>query len=214
MVVKRFLAALAVALVSWPFAAAAFDGNRKGIVLGGGVGLSPTARWSTELASESKFGVGLHFFAGYAWDEQNMIGCENNGTVYHSNYYNSDSLVGSGDLLTAQGFQGASWYHYWGQSARASLRSSGWGSVSSAGGRATIATRAAPICSAPDTNSHAVCRLGSTSRPGEPLMRAMTSHIAISVYWSAALYSERAHGPRHLCLPIIPFAPVRTGPGD
>jgi len=119
MAVKRFLAALAVALVSWPFAAAAFDGNRKGIVLGGGVGLSPIARWSTEFASESKFGVGLHFFAGYAWNEQNMIGYERNVTVYHSDYYNSDSLVGSGDLLTAQGFQGASWYHYWGQLTRA-----------------------------------------------------------------------------------------------
>jgi hypothetical protein len=119
MVVKRFLAALAVALVSSPFAAAAFDGNRKGIVLGGGMGLSPTARWSAELASECKFGVGVHFFAGYAWDEQNMVGYEKNGTVYHSKYYNSDSLVGSGDLLTAQGFQGASWYHYWEQPARA-----------------------------------------------------------------------------------------------
>jgi hypothetical protein len=127
MAVKRFLAAVSVVLAVLPVASSAFDGERKGIVLGGGVGLSPMARWSTELASESKFGVGLHFFAGYAWDEQNMIGYENNGTVYHSDYYNSDSLVGSGDLLTAQGFQGASWYHYWGQRARAFFTAVGLG---------------------------------------------------------------------------------------
>ena len=112
------VALLAAALAMMPLAASAFDDEREGIVLGAGAGLAPVARWSTEFSSEDKFGAALQFFAGYAWNERDMIGLEGNAALYHSAHFNADSLLDSGDMLTWQGFQGAAWYHYWGQPAR------------------------------------------------------------------------------------------------
>jgi len=118
MVVKRFLTALSVALAMLPAASSAFDGNRKGLVLGGGVGVSPVARWSTEGIGESMVGLGMHIVAGYAWDEHNVIVYEGNLTFFSSDYYNSTSLFGSSSLLSAQGIDAASWYHYAGPAGR------------------------------------------------------------------------------------------------
>lgn len=91
----------------------AFDGMRKGFVLGGGLGFSPYTTWSfsEELFGfnvnfdESNVGIGLNLVIGYAWDEYNMLVYEGNVTGA-----NSDLL----DETISQGFNGASWYHYFG----------------------------------------------------------------------------------------------------
>ncbi|UCD64811.1 MAG: hypothetical protein JSW34_05085 [Candidatus Zixiibacteriota bacterium] len=83
--------------------ASAFDGLRKGFVLGGGLGMAPVVRTSIFDADDSRGGVGLHIVIGYAWDEYNMI-------VYESNVAGAEA----GRVTYAQGFGGPAWYHYFG----------------------------------------------------------------------------------------------------
>ena len=96
-----------------------FDGQRKGFVLGGGLGFSPVSRWSVPVAftdisgnflfvqdvSENKVGLGLNVLIGYAWDERNMIVYEGNVSSYQSDIFAT---------TISQGFNGAAWYHYFG----------------------------------------------------------------------------------------------------
>jgi hypothetical protein len=101
-----------ITLLALLFAAAstsAFDGMRKGFVLGGGLGFAPTADVEVNgggvSVSEDGSGMGLNMVIGYAWDEQNMI-------VYEGNVAGWETDVTNADI--AQGFNGASWYHYMG----------------------------------------------------------------------------------------------------
>ncbi len=50
-----------------------FNGERKGFVLGGGLGLAPLIKTSTRTDVDNNSGVGLNLLIGHAWDEQNMI---------------------------------------------------------------------------------------------------------------------------------------------
>ncbi len=96
---------LSVVLVT---SASAFDGMRRGFVLGGGLGIAPTISWKSVYATafkEDVSGVALNFFLGYAWDEQNMLVWETNIVGWESDWSNDD---------IAQGFGGASFYHYFG----------------------------------------------------------------------------------------------------
>lgn len=107
----------------------AFDGTRKGFVLGGGLGISPTATIKTDPVStpfgtfkidESNSGFGLNFIIGYAWDEHNMIVYEGNVVGY---------TLGSGitKVDVYQGFNGASWYHYFGPVGKSGFINAGLG---------------------------------------------------------------------------------------
>lgn len=82
-----------------------FDNMRKGFVLGGGLGMAPSAKFSIDgfAGDVNKTGFGLNFLAGYGWDEFNMIVYEGNIAGYSENSIN-----------VTQGFNGASWYHYFG----------------------------------------------------------------------------------------------------
>jgi len=103
-----FLTLLVLLLVS---SASAFNGERQGFVLGGGLGFAPMAKMSLDdfEEDESNSGFGLNFIIGYAWDEYNMI-------VYEGNVCSYTSSEILNDLTVAQGFNGASWYHYFGPS--------------------------------------------------------------------------------------------------
>jgi hypothetical protein len=92
---------LVVVLASSAFG---FNGLRKGFVLGGGLGIAPMIRISLGDADNSEVGPAANIFLGYAWDEYNMIVYESNVTVYEEN-----------QISAAQGFGGASWYHYFGE---------------------------------------------------------------------------------------------------
>ncbi|KAA3635809.1 MAG: hypothetical protein DWP97_04035 [Calditrichaeota bacterium] len=80
-----------------------FDGMRKGFVLGGGLGFAPSATFEIDgfQGQLDNSGVGLNLVIGYAWDEFNMIVYEGNVAAYSVEGYD-----------ISQGFNGASWYHY------------------------------------------------------------------------------------------------------
>jgi hypothetical protein len=113
-------------LAMWPGRSPILDGNRQGLVLGLGLGVSPVATWSSATDREHKTGFGYHAVAGWGWDRSNLLVYEDNGTLYHGKR-NADSLIGSGALLTGQGFRGAVWYHYYGPTGRSPFTAAGLG---------------------------------------------------------------------------------------
>ena len=98
----------------------AFDGQRKGFVLGGGLGIAPSVTWDSGLPGfeESKAGLGLNIMLGYAWDERNMIVYEGNGAGFQSDF---------GNAQITQMFNGAAWYHYFGPKGKSFFTSVGVG---------------------------------------------------------------------------------------
>jgi len=116
---------LVITLVTVLFLAAsagAFDGTRKGFVLGGGLGIAAFADYNAEehgrTLSEGGSDIGMSFLLGYAWDDRNMIVYEGNASGW-----TSDSL----DENVFQGFYGAAWYHYYGHSNRSLFSVAGLG---------------------------------------------------------------------------------------
>jgi len=115
---KWALVAALVVLIAAP--ASAFDGYRKGFVLGGGLGIAPNASWSWDYEGgedDNGAGVGLNLLIGYSWDEHNMI-------VYEGNVVAYSTLE---DLTASQGFNGISWYHYFGPAGRSFFTAVGIG---------------------------------------------------------------------------------------
>lgn len=106
--------------------ASAFDNLRKGFVLGGGLGFTPSAKWSADVKTyygvekydEDGTGIGYNLIIGYAWDEKNMIVYEGNIAAYKSDFFK---------VNVYQGFNGASWYHYFGQSGKSLFAAGGIG---------------------------------------------------------------------------------------
>ncbi len=100
---KRILVLLLVFLLVFMTSTQAFDGKRKGFVLGGGLGLAPVARWSTSGLDESSVGYGGNGLIGLGWDEQNLIVLESSDVLYKSDIFDCD---------LSQLFFGPTWYHY------------------------------------------------------------------------------------------------------
>jgi hypothetical protein len=109
---KRLLVSSILLIMLLTATSYSFDGMRKGFVLGGGAGFCPTATWSYDFGSstfdDQGTGFGINFIIGYAWDEQNMI-------VYEGNIAGYSTQFGIlPDARIYQGFNGASFYHYFG----------------------------------------------------------------------------------------------------
>jgi hypothetical protein len=112
-----FLILILVCLAASSFA---FDGNRKGFVLGGGIGLAPVSRFSVGNYHEDGLGVGVNFVIGYGLDNQNLIVYEGNvsyrnselfsKTGWETEYFFDGGTIGN--QMIGQGFNGAAWYHY------------------------------------------------------------------------------------------------------
>lgn len=119
---KRLVMITLMAVLFMATTACAFDGMRKGFVLGGGLGVAATADWELDFSgvsfSEDGSGLGLHVLIGYAWDEQNMIVYEGNVASWKSD------LI---DETIAQGFNGAAWYHYFGPVGKSFFTAAGVG---------------------------------------------------------------------------------------
>lgn len=103
---RHFAALLLLIGILLPVSSHAFDGQRKGFVLGFGVGYSPIMRLAIDEsgAGRTEQGLSLAFPIGYAWNNRNMLIWEG-----APNYYWVD-LNG-----TSQGMQGVwtlRWYHY------------------------------------------------------------------------------------------------------
>jgi hypothetical protein len=103
---KWVILALTLALMLVPLSTYAFDGQRKGFVMGFGCGYSPWAKWSRDNPSLSETGQGLDMRIplGYAWSNQNMLVYEGAPTFFKSN---DDE-----HSCATQGVWGIRWYHY------------------------------------------------------------------------------------------------------
>ena len=114
---KKILPIFLLTLAGLSSSVFSFDGNRKGFVLGGGLGLAPAVTVSADLKEtvtgdgqfslyglrDTRVGAAINFLVGYAWDDRNMIVLEGNGAAFEDS-----------DVLVSQSFSGASWYHYFG----------------------------------------------------------------------------------------------------
>ena len=138
-VVSRLVFMVIVLTLLAASSSSGFDGNRKGFVLGGGLGIAPTAGWSGTGTfgaalviidtSEYRTGAGFNFLIGHGWDEKNLIVFEIN-----MSRWKSDLLTireGSGQLLLNssiwQGYIGGAWYHYFGSVGRSLFTALGLG---------------------------------------------------------------------------------------
>jgi len=106
----------------------AFDGNRKGFVLGGGLGVAAVCNWKVDVdlygwdlgeVDESRTGVGVQFVIGGAFDERNVLVYEGNVAGFSSELLADESV--------AQGFNGAAFYHYWGPKGKSVFTAVGLG---------------------------------------------------------------------------------------
>ncbi|MBU8933985.1 MAG: hypothetical protein KOO62_08245 [candidate division Zixibacteria bacterium] len=124
---KRMLPVSLMMMVLLASSSLAFDGNRKGFVVGGGLGFAPTATSSIDRdgpdTEDNGSGLGLNLVIGYAWDEHNMLVCEGNIASYSSN----QTYIWLPFRTVMQGFYGASWYHYYGPQGRSFFTAVGLG---------------------------------------------------------------------------------------
>ena len=116
-----------------------FDGNRRAVVLGGGLGYAPTSGWSgkaLDLTSsqvidfdENKAGVGFNFLIGHGWDEKNLIVFEINMSRWVSDLLAYQKSTGQieRESIILQGYIGAVWYHYYGALGRSLFTALGLG---------------------------------------------------------------------------------------
>ena len=91
----------------------AFNGMRKGFVLGGGLGIAPSATWKyhgrtfdgyLRDAKETRAGGAANFIIGYGWNERNLLVLELNGASFKSREFRDDMVF--------QAYGGPAWYHY------------------------------------------------------------------------------------------------------
>lgn len=88
----------------------AFDGHRKGFVMGLGLGGSPSVHWSASKfglsGTESSWATGP--LLGYSWNNANML------VLASDNYFSTEN----GEVYTTLLLRGVSWYHYYGATHR------------------------------------------------------------------------------------------------
>lgn len=124
---KRICVIGLVLLLCLVGSSSAFDGQRKGFVLGGGIGFSPDAGYEVDInlgslgnysVDESGAGLGLNFVIGGAFNERNMLVYEGNVAAWSDNFINAN---------ISQGFNGAAFYHYFGPTGKAAFMVVGLG---------------------------------------------------------------------------------------
>ncbi len=117
----------------------AFDGKRQGFIIGGGLGIAPSATWKVDddiiingeqsniSIKEDKVGIGINIVIGYGWDEKNIIALEINSTSYESDFFPDPHAPNSFNQSIFQGTYGFSWYHYYGNVGRCFFSTVGLG---------------------------------------------------------------------------------------
>ena len=122
---KRFFVVTLVTVFWLVGTSWAFDGQRKGFVLGGGLGLAPDSKYALDAGSlgslgfeDNAPGIGLHLIIGGAFDEKNMLVYEGNVAGWSSELENDN---------ISQGFNGAAWYHYFGKTGKTGFIAVGLG---------------------------------------------------------------------------------------
>ncbi len=119
---KRFIT-LTLMLLFIASSVSAFDGMRRGFVIGGGIGFSADSKWSTKVLGfnieESGSGSAGNFLIGYGWDEYNMIVADANVAIYKTSLFEPEDIT--------QGFSGVAWYRYFGEKGSAFFTALGLG---------------------------------------------------------------------------------------
>jgi len=111
---RRTVILLVVLILMVASSASAFNGERKGFVLGGGLGFGPVAKVSIDdfpADDYDKSGLAMNFIIGYAWNEQNMIVFLRDAIIYSEDF---DLGTTTKSISLAQGFSGVGYYHYFG----------------------------------------------------------------------------------------------------
>jgi hypothetical protein len=120
---RKVLVLAGVALLLLSATSMAFNGQRKGFVLGGGLGVAPTASWKVNVVGnlgveQSGPGLGLNFIIGGAFDDMNLLVYEGNVAGWKDDLF---------DESVSQGFNGAAWYHYYGPAGKSAFTTVGLG---------------------------------------------------------------------------------------
>lgn len=109
-------------LLVWAQAAHGFDGQRKGMVLGIGLGVTPSSIIAGEPGSspyqETGSGISIPVQIGWAWSDRDMLTGLATPLVHHSTLFD-DHVV--------EGVVAAAWTHYWGPQGRAPFTTLGLG---------------------------------------------------------------------------------------
>ena len=112
---KKVLIALFLLFTITSSTAFGFDGERRGFVLGGGLGVAAVSKWSVDVDildigildyEEEQAAVAAQIIIGGAFDKRNMLVFEINLSGYESTDL---------DLKIGQFYYGAAWYHYFGE---------------------------------------------------------------------------------------------------
>ncbi len=102
---RHLIVSLSLMIMLLPLTSHAFDGKRKGFVLGVGGGLSPHTHWSRNVdnVSESKIGGNFQLIVGHGWNSANMLVLQSSISGMESDKLNLDIL---------QGVWAVRWNHY------------------------------------------------------------------------------------------------------
>lgn len=103
---KKIIIILLVAVLLTASAAQAFDGQRKGFVLGGGFGFAPLIKTEASAGTNPMFdykksGTAGNLMFGYGWDDNNML-------VFETNI----AMFSQSGLTFTQGISAITWYDY------------------------------------------------------------------------------------------------------
>jgi len=100
---------LILAIILFPLTSFSFDGQRKGLNLGIGLGFSPYASfdWNNSI-DENNVAASAKFSIGYGIDNNNIITYQGMGSGVTSTSFN--------DTFILQGLWGPRWIHYFGES--------------------------------------------------------------------------------------------------
>jgi hypothetical protein len=197
--VRRTLVLLSLLFLHFAASTPAFDGKRKGLVLGGGFGLSPFAHWSTTYSGqdfrENSIGLGDNLIIGYGVDERNLFALDANIVAYRSELIELDII---------QGFGGISWYHYYGAQGKSFFSVAGMGLyrlVTSLGGRIYICFNCPETVHPPLDQATGI---GYLVGGGYEFAR----HIQIALYLAGGKPSERGlnYGSTHVALALTAVA--------
>lgn len=125
---KKFLVLTSMLIVMVASCSFAFDGNRKGFVMGIGPSICPVMSRSVDnefdyrgytFGDETNPGYGINLMIGYAIDNYNTISLGGTGYMGESNDL--------GDNEVFQGFFGFTWSHYFGEKGNSFLTTIGIG---------------------------------------------------------------------------------------